>query len=216
MMHRAADTSHGWLNARGLRIAHQPWAIANFWRWYGDSKVVDEEGRPVVVYHGTKADFAEFDPTKMGASDEGLAGKGFYFTYNPAEASSYALRENFGAGDAPNVVAAYVALQNPLVITQGVLPDGRKVQELHGGTFITAKGGAAVRKLAQDGGHDGVMWVGRDGGPRHVVAWKAEQIKSAVGNSGAFDGLTPSLCDTPGSLWTHDQDDQHDDDAPRS
>ena len=32
-----------------------------FRRWFGDSKVVDERGEPLVVYHGTAADFDTFD-----------------------------------------------------------------------------------------------------------------------------------------------------------
>jgi SPP1 gp7 family putative phage head morphogenesis protein len=32
-----------------------------FKRWFGDSKVVDEKGEPLVVYHGTTADFDIFD-----------------------------------------------------------------------------------------------------------------------------------------------------------
>ncbi|MCL2282499.1 MAG: hypothetical protein FWC26_04195, partial [Fibromonadales bacterium] len=31
-----------------------------FKRWFGDSKVVDEQGKPLVVYHGTNAEFTEF------------------------------------------------------------------------------------------------------------------------------------------------------------
>lgn len=164
-----------------------------FTRWFDDSKVVGADGKPLVVYHGTKADFSEFDPAKIGASDEGLAGKGFYFTYNPEEASSYAMRDNFGSGDAPNVLPAYVSIRNPLVITHGVLPDGRKVQDLHGGIGINANGGAAVRKLAEDGDHDGVMWVSLDGAVRHVMAFRAEQIKSAIGNNGNFDSANPDI-----------------------
>jgi hypothetical protein len=32
----------------------------NFTEWFGDSKVVDAEGKPMVVYHGTKSNFLEF------------------------------------------------------------------------------------------------------------------------------------------------------------
>lgn len=43
-----------------------------FKNWFGDwindpenaSKVVDENGEPLVVYHGTEAEFTEFEPTK--------------------------------------------------------------------------------------------------------------------------------------------------------
>lgn len=167
----------------------------NFARWFCGSAVVDTDGRPLAVYHGTKSDFDRFEIAKAGASDEGLAGKGFYFTYNPEEASSYALRENFGNGNAPNVIRAYVSLTNPLIITNGMLPDGRRVQDLHCGISINASGGTALRKLADAGQHDGVMWVSRDGAVRHVVAFRPEQVKSAIGNSGAFLANDPELTD---------------------
>lgn len=47
-----------------------------FKRWFGDSKVVDAEGKPLVVYHGTPNDFSQFLP-------------GAYFTEHPAEATAY-------------------------------------------------------------------------------------------------------------------------------
>ena len=34
----------------------------NFWNWFGESKVVDSKGNPLVVYHGSTATFDEFDP----------------------------------------------------------------------------------------------------------------------------------------------------------
>ena len=40
-------------NSNGERIAQSEPALRNFWNWFGDSKVVDEDGRPLVVYHGT-------------------------------------------------------------------------------------------------------------------------------------------------------------------
>ncbi|MBQ3785022.1 MAG: hypothetical protein II843_01345 [Alphaproteobacteria bacterium] len=50
-------------NSNGDRIAKSKEALTNFWRWFGDSKVVDEQGRPLVVYHGsrTEKDFTIFD-----------------------------------------------------------------------------------------------------------------------------------------------------------
>ena len=32
-------------------------------KWFADSKVVDENGKPLVVYHGSDADFYSFDTT---------------------------------------------------------------------------------------------------------------------------------------------------------
>lgn len=174
-------------DARAPRTTQDLTKTAAFGKWFGASKVLDAVGQPLVMYHGTKADFTTYDIRKFGASDEGLAGKGFYFTSNPEEASGYALNEQFGAGGVPNVQAVYVALNNPLVVTQGVLPDGRKLYDLHRGIGINSKGGAAVRNLAEDAGHDGVMWVSSDRAVRHAVAFYPEQIKSATGNIGTFD-----------------------------
>ena len=63
-----------------------------FKRWFGDwendpanaSKVVDENGEPLVVYHGTNAEFTVFDTSKNDSSY-----KGFYFTDSKEMAGSY-------------------------------------------------------------------------------------------------------------------------------
>ena len=39
-------------NSDGKPIAQDDESLHNFWRWFGDSRVVDEQGRPLVVYHG--------------------------------------------------------------------------------------------------------------------------------------------------------------------
>ena len=51
-------------NSNGDRIAKSKEALENFYKWFGDSKVVDEQGRPLVVYHGTNAEFDTFDKNK--------------------------------------------------------------------------------------------------------------------------------------------------------
>lgn len=48
-------------NSLGQRIAKTDEQIRAFWRWFGDSKVVDEQGRPLVVYHSGGFN-AEDDP----------------------------------------------------------------------------------------------------------------------------------------------------------
>lgn len=46
-----------------------------FKKWFGDSKVVDAQGKPLVVYHGTKKKFSKFD---AGKTMDGA----FWFTSN--------------------------------------------------------------------------------------------------------------------------------------
>lgn len=66
-----------------------------FKAWFGDSKVVDENGDPLVVYHGTTADFESYDRSK--ANSESDLGAGFYFTNTPEDVS-----ENY-AGFGPDL-----------------------------------------------------------------------------------------------------------------
>ena len=68
-----------------------------FINWFGDwinnpneaSKVIDINGEPLVVYHGSEESFDTFDITYFGKIDNGDRGRGFYFTPNPNIASRY-------------------------------------------------------------------------------------------------------------------------------
>jgi hypothetical protein len=57
----------------------------NFKKWFGDSKVVDDEGNPLVVYHGTTHDFKSFELER--GNMENAVGRGYYFTTSPEDAS---------------------------------------------------------------------------------------------------------------------------------
>lgn len=71
----------------------------NFFKWFGDwtsedkenvSKVVDENGEPKVMYHGTDhGDFKKFDLKYFGKTDNGDNGRGFYFAYEKDVALGY-------------------------------------------------------------------------------------------------------------------------------
>lgn len=71
-----------------------------FKTFFGDSKVVDTDGKPLVVYHGTQADFDAF------REDTG------WFTWSPSQA------DMFGGINAPgtNVVPAYLSIKNPVIL----------------------------------------------------------------------------------------------------
>ena len=67
----------------------------NFKRWFGDwennpkkaSKVVNADGTPKIMYHGSGADFTVFDKKK--AKYSGTFGRGFYFTDSKSHAGTY-------------------------------------------------------------------------------------------------------------------------------
>lgn len=65
-----------------------------FKRWFGDSKVVNEDGTPKVMYRGDdNMDFTVFDRKKSRASN--LYGRGFYFTESESAARTYGKTHSF-------------------------------------------------------------------------------------------------------------------------
>jgi hypothetical protein len=102
-------------NSEGRPIAQTEEGVRAFWRWFGDSKVVDAEGRPLVVYHGSPvAGFIEFDPSKINASDPDGPYNGFWFSSSQSDADVSG-RYPWGRPNAANPETRdyYLALQNP-------------------------------------------------------------------------------------------------------
>jgi hypothetical protein len=86
----AAGEVRGRANAQASIGSRAPQSEA-FRRWFGDSKVVDENGEPMIVYHGTQGDFSVFDASRLGETTSARSAKnGFFFASNPAVANTYA------------------------------------------------------------------------------------------------------------------------------
>jgi hypothetical protein len=66
-----------------------------FKRWFGQSKVAAEDGAPLVVYHGTVNDFAQYDERRGNVESDW--GAGFYFSNTPED-----VNENY-AGEGPDL-----------------------------------------------------------------------------------------------------------------
>jgi hypothetical protein len=69
------------LNSNGQAIHPTVEGVENFWRWFGDSKVVDDQGRPLVVYHGTKGDLegGSFSNEYLGRTTHSESAKKAHF-----------------------------------------------------------------------------------------------------------------------------------------
>lgn len=163
-----------------------------FKRWFGDSKVVDDNGNPLVVYHGTGQDFSEFDLSKVGnQTDTGMYGQGFYFSDNPEISSLYARNPQGGA----NVKPVYLSLQNPLIIRgEGDIPKMRElttIEEMRNAAGIYS---AEMRQYLIDHGYDGV--ISTIGKSYEYVALNPEQIKSTF-NRGTYDPNNPNILYQP-------------------
>lgn len=165
----------------------------NFKAWFGESKVVDPSGAPMIVYHGTSYDVPEFAIADLSGLNLGDTSEGFAFFTNkanayPDSASDYAVKLESGPNVQPNVVPVYVALKNPLIL------DASGKYNAVSRFDSDAK---AIREAVSAGGHDGVIIKYLDGSSSEVLiaATRPEQIKSAIGNSGRFDPTSPSLTD---------------------
>ena len=110
-------------NSDGERIAQSEAALRNFYNWFGDSKVVDKQGRPLVVYHGTNKKFDTFDKSKIGKKHKNLyQGKGFYFTSEYYEAQGYGKR----------LMPVYLKIENPALSDYNIKPENDGISAAHG------------------------------------------------------------------------------------
>ena len=103
-------------NNLGGMIARTEKGLTNFWRWFGDSKVVNDQGRPLVVYHGTKDEFDSFKQGEGHKHDAGFLGTGFYFTDKESSAMEYT--EWKRGYSKPTVLSVYLKANNPLVLKE--------------------------------------------------------------------------------------------------
>lgn len=109
-------------NSENERIAETKEELTNFWNWFGDSKVVDSQGRPLVVYHGTDAEFDAFAENEAG----------IYFTTDRTYAES----------EGPRIISAYMKINKPfeaLYDEETITFDEMKAQG-YDGMFITDMG----------------------------------------------------------------------------
>lgn len=93
-------------NSEGMPLTGSEEGLRAFWKWFGDSAVVDEEGRPLVVYHGTGDQFEAFDVAKIGSNATAL-GYGFYFAVNKDVARGY-------ESDGGTILPVYLAIEKPV------------------------------------------------------------------------------------------------------
>lgn len=166
------------LNSEGRPIHPTEEGIRNFWRWFGDSRVTDDQGRPLVVYHGTNADFTEFDPAMAGeTTDSGWYGKGLYFTPNTNWTFAEDAADSTGEG-AANVMPVYLSIKDPYYAIAGEHGD------LTGSSADRGRDGVIVR---YEHDHEKAFQIAE------IVALRPNQIKSSIGNTGQFSPDTDDI-----------------------
>lgn len=182
-----------------------------FKNWFGDSKVVDAEGKPLVVYHGTYANFDQFDP-KL-SRDIGI----HFGTIGQAQ--------KFG----DRLLPVYLTIKNPIRVEDNFSREnglGAFLEDIYYEIDATSKetdklrelAAAVERKWSDDrdadntsikefkqfwklalkiltrSGYDGIVYRNRvEGDGDSYVVFDPSQIKSAIGNRGTFDPNNPNI-----------------------
>ena len=163
-------------NGEETNLTEDQWLAVRtpaFKAWFGDwendpanaSKVIDENGEPLVVYHGSDANFDVFDRTK---GRENMDIQGMFFS--PWELDS--------KGYGKNVRAFFLNIRKPAV--NGKAYEAFRWYE--GQNYA----GIKAREDLESSGYDGAINGDMEDEDLEFVAFEPNQIKSATENSGAF------------------------------
>ena len=148
------------------------------------SKVVDENGEPMVVYHGTLTkDLHQFSKDFIGSRysyDE----KGFFFISNKQIAKDYSYSE-FDSTRKGEVIETFLSIKHPLLVDQKwCKKNGLGNNVFKDNDVIEFWDNYQALILEESENNDGVIIT--DGNTTMDVAFDPNQIKSAVNNNGEF------------------------------
>lgn len=172
-------------NGKPTNLTEKQWLqvrTPEFKAWFGDwenspetaSKVIDLNGEPLVVYHGSADNFTAFDKENI------KTGNGFWFTKYEYEALGYSYSDEYG-----NVLSVFLNIKKPATKQdrEGVLlKEYEKVQGegVSSEAFIRDK---QASEFLKSKGYDGLLLNNGI-----YIAFSPNQIKSATDNTGAFSG----------------------------
>lgn len=197
-----------------------------FKAWFGDwendpensSKIIDENGEPKVMYHGTRNSFNVFDIEKSGESNT-VARVGFWFTPNKLFAENFAEGTWYGKNDVV-AIPVFLNIKNPKIYVSEDVRYGDSYQRfrtdiyrLSGQTEEDANvGGLGMslnnskqtiekyRELLMEENYDGVIinktrFDQKEAGGLNdqYVCLFPNQIKLADGTNTTFDSNNPDI-----------------------
>ena len=184
-------------NGKKSNLSPRQWVQVRtkaFKDWFGDwendpdnsSNVVDENGEPMVVYHGTQSEFSSFDKDAILERKDGI--KGFYFVTEKRRGSvaGYYAQEN------GNVMPVFLNIRQPLVKSTIEKYDVKDIPSGSDGIISTA--GNDIERRYYDYTDEQVKTERvKKGDIVEIVAFEPTQIKSATDNVGTFDQNNPDI-----------------------
>ena len=156
---------------------HRQVRTKEFKDWFGDwendpensSKVVDENGEPLVVYHSTNEEFSIFDKKKIGKNYTLRHGNGFYFSSGMLGNSQWGNKTESYFLNIKNIAKSTLSLKEEAK-NSGFLDDYDNSVDIV----------SYAKTINIDGFYAG------DNFSKEYVAFDPNQIKSATDNNGEF------------------------------
>ena len=201
-------------NGEKTKLNAEQWVTVrttNFKKWFGDwendpenaSKVVDENGEPMVVWHGRSAEFNTFAKKEgvrfiMGLEDK-VKAEGFFFSPKKGLAEEFASNSFRHRGGKANVIPCFLNIRKPMDLTREDYD--RIYEDVTGWDYIVGMDTQdnlwgimdeeGMADKIKEKGYDGVIFVEEVDDsyePTKIsyCALDANQIKSAENNNGDF------------------------------
>ena len=145
----------------------------NFWKWFGNSVLVDRQKKPKIFSHFTSADFTTFRSDRVF----------HYFADN--KLSRYFKQEDPDDTE----MWVYLRMENPLDLRKtgwGILKDEDFDQTITDGDL-------QLKQYLIDHGYDGYICDYDHGPGIEYAVFNQTQIKSATHNNGDFDPNDPDI-----------------------
>jgi DNA-binding transcriptional MerR regulator len=175
-----------------------------FKKWFGDSKVVNEDGSPMVMYHGTQKDFDIFKGNLIFVSPSTMVAN--KFAADDMAWTEAKIGTPFNSPpEKANVLPLYVKAENPFdyenssqvnalfnkiksMFAKESREDAKQLM-LEGNFKLTEDSRVidAIKSL----GHDG-LYV-KEFGAKNLAVFEPNQVKSAIGNTGEYSTTNPDI-----------------------
>ena len=187
----------------------------NFKASFGESKLLNPDGSPMIVYHGSAKKFDQFDPKRFTEGDAGYSGVGIYTTPNKTTASSYAHSSRTNTDKfIPTIYELYGNTINPISSSRlidnvggDIYPFGTSLTDAHKidkslpldlfnfnrtkgriGTEFPIHFDAAIKDQQRGIADKRTMQDAWE-----IVFPNVTQVKSSTGNVGTFDLTNPNI-----------------------
>ena len=156
----------------------------NFWKWFGNSKMKDNDGNPIIFYHGSNVNtrFSKFRDNKP-----------FWFTKYEGYAKAF-------TSDSGMVFTVFLKIENPLYVGEiDGIANNKKInylselttidvdilkdilKESNGVNIFEITNSGKFKKIVENIGYDGLE-AKEGGGLTTYAVLNANQIKSTTNN----------------------------------